>query len=222
MAPPRYPRLAYLWSPDAGAADDRVVAPAARSVWLQRRVVVEEKLDGANVVIWWEDARLQVASRGGPGAMDRAGQLGPLRARVNEQYVELRTLLDGGWALYAEWLWLTHTVHYDRLPDHLVALDLWHPDLGFADLSNRDERVQKSGLVGPPRLFAGILGTASALVALMGRSRFGSAPMEGVVLRRDDGEICKVLRPGFMHAKDDLIGRARNSLVGGPREAPGD
>lgn len=213
MTPPPYPRTSYLWPPDASVAGDRVVSAAQRSAWLQRRVVVEEKLDGANVVIWWENARPQVASRGGPGAMDRASQLGPLRARVNRQYDQVRSLLDGDWVLYAEWLWLTHTVHYERLPDYLVALDLWHPDSGFTDLSNRDDRVRGGGLVGPPRLFAGILGTADALVDLMGTSRLGSEPMEGVVLRRDDGASCKVLRPGFARAADDHIGRRVNRLV---------
>ncbi|MGH4020272.1 MAG: RNA ligase family protein [Pseudonocardiaceae bacterium] len=213
MVPPPYPRTPHLWAPAPEVAGDRVLDLAERQHWLQRPVVVEEKLDGANVSVWWEQAQPQVASRGGAGAMDRARQLGPLRARVNAAYDQLRSLLDGGWVLYGEWLWLTHTVHYDRLPDHLVALDLWHPEWGFADLLRRDERTQVSGLAVPPRLFTGVLGSLEMLFGLMGRSRFGTAPMEGVVLRRDDGAICKVLRPGFVRAGDDQIGRARNVLT---------
>lgn len=189
-----------------------MLSPAESRNWLQRPVVVEEKLDGANVAVWWEQALPQVASRGGPGAMDRAGQLGPLRARLNTAYEQLRSLLDGEWVLYGEWLWLTHTVHYDRLPDHLVALDLWHPKSGFADLLNRDERAHASGLVVPPRLFTGILGSTQGLLSLMGTSHFGTGPMEGVVLRRDDGAMCKLLRPSFVRASDDQIGRAHNVL----------
>lgn len=211
MAPPPYPRIPYLWVPDAGAAGDRLVAPAERPMWLRRPVVVEEKLDGANVSVWWEDGRPQVASRGGPGAMDRAGQIGPLRARINAAYDRIGALLDGSWVLYCEWLWLTHTVFYDRLPDHLVVLDLWHPELGFAELATRDARVQAIGMVVPPSLFTGVLGSAEVLVELMGQSRFSTAAMEGVVLRRDDGERCKVLRPGFARAGDDQIGRRRNT-----------
>lgn len=211
-----YPRVPYLWEPDGGATGDRVVPVAERAAWLRRPVVVEEKLDGANVAIWWADGRPQVASRGGPGAMDRAGQLGPLRARVDKQYGPLRALLAAGDVLYAEWLWLTHTVGYDRLPDHLVALDIWGPDAGFTDLPDRDGRLRRSGLVGPPRLFAGVLATADALLALMDTSRFGSNPMEGVVLRRTDGRICKVVRPGFVRAGNDRIGRTRNALVERP------
>jgi hypothetical protein len=37
---------------------------------------------------------------------------------------------------------------------------------------------------------------------LMGPSWFGSEPMEGVVLRREDGARCKVVRPGFSRRPD--------------------
>ena len=213
MAPPPYPRTSYLWASEAITRDDRVLAPAEISEWLRHPVVVEEKLDGANVSIWWERSRLQVASRGGPDAMDRGGQLGPLRSRVNAGYGQLQPLLANGLVLYAEWLWLTHTVRYDQLVDHLVVLDLWHPDEGFVELRERDRLSQAHELVVPPRLFGGVLGSEDALVKLMGRSRFGSELMEGVVLRKDDGQRCKVLRLGFVRAGDADIGRNRNVLA---------
>lgn len=219
MTPPPYPRTPYLWEPDFGSSDDRIVPRAERAEWLRRPVVVEEKLDGANVTIWTDGGRIQVASRGGPGAMDRAGQLGPLRARVNAQYEALHALLDGGRTLYAEWLWLTHTVSYDHLPDHLVALDVRLPDtgsvdVGFAEVATRDRLLADAGLAGPPRLFTGVLGTDKAVDALIGTSRFGEQSMEGVVLRRDDGARCKVVRRGFVRADDEHIGRARNRVRG--------
>ncbi|MGI9002004.1 MAG: RNA ligase family protein [Pseudonocardia sp.] len=214
MGPSPYPRTPYLWTPDGGAAGDLVLDPGERPDWLQRPVVVEEKVDGANVSVWCDGGRVQVASRGGPDAMDRAGQLGPLRARVGAAHDELAALLDGDWVLYGEWLWLSHTIHYERLPDHLIVLDLWHPKSGFADLPERDERVGASGLIIPPRLFSGVLGSADAILGLMGPSRFGTALMEGVVLRRGDGARCKVLRPGFVRAGDDHIGKVRNQLAG--------
>lgn len=133
---------------------------------------------------------------------------------MNAAYEQLWDLLGGGWVLYAEWLWLTHTFHYDHLPDHLVALDLWHPDRGFVARKQRDERVRASTLVVPPHLFSGALGSAGALIDLIGVSHFGTEPMEGVVLRRDDGRRCKVLRPGFVRAAVDHIDRARNELAG--------
>lgn len=213
MTPPPYPRTPYLWASGSSTHGDRVLAPAEIPDWLLHPVVVEEKLDGANVSIWWEQNQLQVASRGGPDAMDRGGQLGPLRSRVNAGYGQFRPLLENGLVLYAEWLWLTHTVRYDQLADHLVVLDFWHPDKGFVPLRERDRMSHVHELVVPPRLFTGVLGSADAVIRLMGRSRFGSELMEGVVLRKDDGQRSKVLRPGFVRAGDANIGRSRNVLA---------
>lgn len=214
MAPPAYPRIPYLWPTDSATSGDRVVPFADRAAWLRRPVVVEEKLDGANVCIWWEGNGLQVAGRGGPGAMDRGGQLGPLRARVAEEYEVLRPMLEKGLVVYAEWLWLTHTVEYDRLPDHLVVLDVLLTGAGFAPVHERDELCRLAGLVVPPRLFSGVLRTEYAVAGLLGPSTVGATLMEGIVLRRDDGAVCKVVRPGFVRADDDRIARRRNGLVG--------
>jgi hypothetical protein len=79
-APPPYPRVAHL-VPGRGSSDDINLNAGEVAALLASEVVVEEKLDGANVVLWLEDeGRIQCALRSGPGSMDRAGQLGPLRA----------------------------------------------------------------------------------------------------------------------------------------------
>jgi len=110
-------------------------------------------------------------------------------------------------------MWLTHSVRYDLLADYLVVLDFWHPDEGFMTMGERDRLSHEHELVVPPRLYAGVLGSEAALVQLMGKSRFGSEPMEGVVLRRQDGRRCKALRPDFVRAGDADIGRNRNILA---------
>lgn len=213
MAPPPYPRTPYLWASGPITRADRVLDPVEIPSWLQQPVVVEEKLDGANVSIWWKRSQLQVASRGGPDAMDRGGQLGALRSWVNASYAQLRPLLENGLTLYAEWMWLTHSVRYNQLADFLVVLDFWRSDGGFVPLPERDGLSHAHELVVPPRLFDGVLGSEAALMKLMGRSRFGSELVEGVVLRRSDGQRCKILRPGFIRAGDADLGRHRNALA---------
>ncbi len=114
---------------------------------------------------------------------------------------------------YAEWLWLTHTVGYERLPDYLIVLDILRSNIGFVPQLERDERCRSAGLVTPPRLWSGVLRTEKRLLDLIGPSKVGSTFMEGVVLRRDDGAVCKVVRPGFVRAGDDRIARHRNELA---------
>lgn len=204
-APPPYPRVAHLVA-GRGTRDDLVLGPGEVDELLAEPVVVEEKLDGASVVVWVEDGRLDCALRSGPGAMDRAGQLGPLRAWLAGHDHALRQVLDGGAALYAEWLLLTHSVAYDRLPGYLVALDLWLPGTGFAGVDERNHAMRDAGLATPPERWRGVAGTTATVEGLMGPSMWGPEPMEGVVVRRlgeGASRLAKILRVGFDRLDDE-------------------
>jgi len=207
-APPPYPRIPYLWR-SGNDRDDLVLDAASRSPWLTDSVVVEEKLDGANVSLWLERGSVHISSRGGAGAMDRAGQLGRLRAWAAEYDGALRPLLGTGLVVYGEWLWLTHGVRYDALPELLVVLDVWDRRTGFASAPERDSRARDSGLLVPPLLFAGVLRTPERLSDLLGTSRWSSSPMEGAVLRRGPGERVKVVRSDYRRRIDSEWRRSR-------------
>lgn len=220
IAPPPYLRTPYLIG--SGASTGDVVIPETdRQAWFRGHVIVEEKLDGANVAVWLgEHDRLQVAGRGGVDGMDRAGQLGRLRAWCAKRLPDLTALLAGELVAYGEWLWLEHSVPYDRLPDLLIFIDLWSPSHGFLPVDERDRRSEAHGFVSPPRLFEGVLGSRERLDALFGRSAFGSADAEGLVLRRSPTQRCKILAPGFRRRSDEewLRHRRYNHVLTDPSE----
>jgi len=221
--PPPYPRIPHL-PPGTGASrDDRVLSPGDARPFFVEEVTVEEKLDGASVALWLDDrGSVAAGTRGGVDAIDRAGQRGPLRAWAARRADQLRGLLADGWALYGEWLWFTHALAYERLPDWLIALDLCHPAHGFATHDARAQRVRTAGLCLPPEIDRGILGSAGSLSPLTRRSGFTDGPLEGVVVRRltatpGNLRVAKALAPGFA-AADDAGWRspARNALAAGP------
>lgn len=216
-APPAYPRVAHLVG-GRGTRDDLVLGEGDRQALLDGPVVIEEKLDGANVVLWVEDHQVKVALRSGEGASDRAGQLGPLRAWIAEHTDPLRTLLDGETAAYAEWLLLTHSVAYDQLPAYLVVLDLWDPATGFVLVAERDRRCRDAEVACVPTVWKGTPRTVDEVERHFGTSTFGHEPMEGLVVRTVDGRsprLAKILRPGFGRIDDDAwaSGRPRNQLA---------
>lgn len=195
-----YPRTPYLEAPPA--LSDAWVVPDPGS-WFRRRVVVEEKLDGANVTLWLDrDHRPRGAGRSGPTGRDRAGQFGRLRAWIAENDLRVRCLLGTDRLVFGEWLWLTHSVPYDRLPDYFVVLDVTSGE-GWCPISERDEFAKAANLPVPPRLFEGVLGNRGALTALVTTSQYGSKLAEGVVLRdTQTGERCKWVSPTFVQADD--------------------
>ncbi|NLV56241.1 MAG: hypothetical protein GXY13_11585 [Acidimicrobiales bacterium] len=218
-APAPYPRIAHL-AGGRGTSDDKVLSETDRARLLGSPVAIEEKLDGANVVLWLDDHVVRCALRSGPGGADRAGQLGPLRAWIAENNGALVGVLgDEPLGLYAEWLLLTHTVAYDRLPSYLVVLDLRHGDGSFVSVDERNERCERFGLASPPELWRGVPGSIEAVEARLGRSQVGSHDAEGLVvrsLRADaDPRLAKVWRPGFSPLPDSewSRGRPRNQLA---------
>jgi hypothetical protein len=216
-----YPRIAHLIG-GRGTKDDRTLETVQLDQLMAKEVVVEEKLDGANVVLWATDHRVECALRSGPGGIDRAGQLGPLRAWVAERTGRLRELLADGCVLYAEWLYIVHTVHYVSLPSYLVALDLRLPDCSFLAPDARTEACRAVGLPVPPELWRGVPGRVATLEALLGQSRWGPETAEGIVIRTVDGtepRIAKLLRSGFNPLKDDDWKRSRPHNTLADREA---
>jgi len=214
--PPPYPRIPHLVD-GRGTSDDVVLDPLDVAGLLGQPVLVEEKVDGANVMLWVDDGRIDAALRSGPGAMDRAGQLGPLRAWVSSNDQALREVLDGGTVLYAEWLLLTHSSAYDRLPSYLVALDLWRPAVGFLPVAERDAACAAAGLATPPHVWTGVAGSVANVERLIGPSAWGPAPAEGLVVRSlaEPSLRAKLVPAGFRRLDDEEWrgGRPRNHLA---------
>lgn len=201
--PPSYPRVPRL---DGADGDDIGVSREEARRWLEEPVIVEEKLDGANVAVWSEGRGcVEVAGRGGPGAMDRGQQLGRLRAWAGERLAGAEPALQDV-AVYGEWLWLEHSVAYGALPDLLIVLDVWSPTRGFLPVEERDRWAADAGLATPPRSRRGVVGGIDTLRVLTERSAYANGPAEGVILRRDHGDgafdRCKWVRPAFAR-KDD-------------------
>jgi hypothetical protein len=217
-APPPYPRVPHLLPWSAATRDDDVLSDEARRALLAQPVRVEEKLDGANVCLWSPDGRtIEVAGRGGAGAMDRARQLGRLRAWVAERLPALLPGMDRG-AVYGEWLLLSHGISYRRLPSLLVGLDVLAAD-GWLRLSDRDSHLWSMGLPAPPVLFEGKIRDQHQLRSLLDQpSRLGAPVLEGVILRSAEASadrfVAKVVRREHRAPSDAewRRGRPLNSL----------
>jgi hypothetical protein len=211
-----YPRIPHLAPGPGITRDDFVLSKAARERLLGGGVQIEEKLDGANMSFALCDGCVEVASRGGPGAIDRGDHLGRARAWAAEHSDDLRDLLANGCILYGEWLLTRHGVSYDALPDLLVGFDLFDPKAGWIPIQDRDERLHQASVATPHVLgeFDGVdLGSVDAL---MGQSTFGSPRMEGLIVRALDAHadvprLAKRMTEGVSRVTDEAFGRARKT-----------
>lgn len=196
---PRTPHLTLLGGLDV--RDDKVLTPRAAMEFLQAPLVVEEKIDGENLGLSVVEGRVVAQSRGSyvePGGTSFHG----LRSWLQPRAPRLADELGEALVLFGEWCAVRHSVPYDALPDWLLVFDVYDRRTeDFWPLDERDLLVESLQLASVPRVTTGTFDVA-ALEGLLGRSRVGSAPMEGIVMRNAERsqERAKLVRPDFVQA----------------------
>lgn len=169
--------------------------------------MVEEKLDGMNVMLWCEAGVVRVGTRGGEDTSDRSGERGRLRAWASMQSDQRAVQLHDRFVVYGEWLRRGHAVPYDRLPAELIAFDVLDRETGeFIGMDRRDMLFALLDIAKPPARFRGVLGSAAKLHELLGPSAFANALAEGLVIRTIDGRSPRLTK--YFDPKWQEIGSA--------------
>jgi ATP-dependent RNA circularization protein (DNA/RNA ligase family) len=186
---PHTPHLAWLGS--GTPRDDKLLSsPEARSL-LTGSVVVEEKLDGANLGISLDpDGALRFQNRGQYLEPPYSGQFQRLTPWIARHQSALSEVLGEGPILFGEWCAARHSVAYDQLPDWFLVFDVYDRVRGrFWSTNRRDMFAHRVGLPVVPQLFDGHT-TLAALKALVttAKSLFGSGTVEGLIVRKQSAE----------------------------------
>jgi hypothetical protein len=177
---------------------------------LSEPVVIEEKIDGANLGLSvGDDGRLRAQNRGQYLDLPQGGQFSRLPAWLAAHEADLAPELAGSLILFGEWCAARHSVTYDALPDWLLVFDIYDREAGrFWSATRRNEFCEKLGLPHVPTLFEGKTSLPALRKMLESQcSRFGGGGVEGVVIRRNDGSWlrgrAKLVRPDFTQAIDE-------------------
>lgn len=217
---PHTPHLAWLGA--GQPRDDKVLSPEEASAILTDEVLVEEKVDGANLGLSVdEDGEVRAQNRGTYLNLDAPhGQFKPLRRWIDARRHQIADALYPDLMLFGEWCYAVHSVQYLRLPDWFLAFDVYDRGVGeFWSAARRDALVGGLGLALVPRLGAGRF-DLRGLTALLGRSQLSDGPAEGLYIRRDEGDRlvarAKLVRREFVQAIDEHWSRRAlqtNTLV---------
>mgnify|MGYP005818105165 CR=1 FL=1 len=207
----RFPHTPHLaWLGPGAPRDDKVLAPAeAQALLAGEVVVVEEKLDGANLGLSLApDGGLRAQNRGQYLYEPHAGQFARLPGWLAQHEAALREVLTPQLILFGEWCALTHSIAYTALPDWFMAFDVYDRESKrFWSLARRNALLQRIGIAAVPEVAHGRL-TLDALKRLLEAipSACGAPHVEGFVLRRDAGDWCearaKIVRADFVQAID--------------------
>ncbi|MDR1533734.1 MAG: RNA ligase family protein [Planctomycetota bacterium] len=202
----KFPSTPHLVAP-AGIdlRGDKSLSEAKREEFLRHELVVEEKIDGANLGVSFDgEGNLRVQNRGAYLELPGAGQWRLLGDWLAPRLDALFDNLGDRHILFGEWCRARHSLFYDRLPDWFLGFDLYDREAGrFLAAARRDGLLAKMSLARVPFLARGRF-SLSNLGNLLPRSRFSDQPAEGLYLRRDRGgwleERAKLVRPEFIQS----------------------
>jgi len=176
-APPRihkYPRTQHIEGSRLGPGDEDLDAvPFAELAGVP--LVVEEKMDGANAAVSFDDeGRLWLQSRGHfltGGAREK--HFAALKPWAHANADALRERLGSRYVMYGEWLFAKHTVYYDALPHHFLEFDvLDREDGSFLSTERRRALLAGAPVASVPVLAERAFRRQPDLVALVGRSLY--------------------------------------------------
>jgi hypothetical protein len=187
----KFPHTPHLvWFGNGSPRDDKVLKPAEVTEFLSGEVIVEEKVDGANLGLsLGPDGRVRAQSRGNYLASGRShAQWNPLWPWLAERRAILENGLSGGLMLFGEWCYARHTVPYDALPDWFLGFDIFEPgSRRFWPVDRRNAWLHECGLASVPEVKRGRI-QLKQVTPLLATSAVGHIPMEGIYLRRDNSE----------------------------------
>lgn len=202
---PHTPHIAWLGKDEP--RDDKLLSAQEVDALLAGEVVVEEKLDGANLGIsLGSDDKLRVQNRGDYLIPPLVGQFSRLADWLEKHRLMLTEKLGSHLVLFGEWCAARHSLDYDALPDWFVMFDVYDREQGkFWSSTRRNMLAEELGISVVPQVLRGHL-TLPVLKELLAsqRSNFRQGKMEGLVVRRESADWClaraKLVRAEFTQA----------------------
>lgn len=203
---PSTPHLAWLGQTTV-PRNDKLLSASDQQALLAGEVLVEEKIDGANIGLSLsENGTLLAQNRGQYLTAPYTGQFMRLPEWLMQHEEKIRDQLNAPLILFGEWTAARHSIRYDRLPDWFLLFDVYDRAAGgFWNSRRRDALASAAGLAIVPTLLRGQTDLAELKQLLaQGSSQYRAGPMEGLVVRRETTDWCecraKLVRADFTQA----------------------
>lgn len=170
----KYPRTPHLQGSKLQIGDEDLSQIPASKI-LGKYLVIEEKVDGANTAISFDDdGNLLLQNRGHyltSGYRERHYDL--FKKWATNHMNELFEILGTKYIMYGEWLYAKHTVYYDALPHYFLEFDIYDKENKvFLDTETRHKMLKDSIVVSVPVLQKGIFKNVKEILCYLGNSNY--------------------------------------------------
>ena len=210
----KFPSTHHLATLDAvDIRGDKVLSESERNEFLLHELIIEEKIDGANLGISFDsEGNIRTQNRGAYLNLPTSGQWKKISDWLEPRTDELFEHLSDHFILFGEWCYAQHSIFYDRLPDWFLGFDIYDKRVGrFLSSEHRNVLLRKMRIAQVPVVARGHF-AYSEIIELLSTSKFSDQSAEGLYLRFDQGnwlaQRAKLVRPAFIQSMEQHWSRA--------------
>jgi len=218
----KFPRTRHIY--DAGGSgvgrEDLLMDKKEAIPFHSREVIVEEKIDGANLGISvTAEMQMIFQNRSKIITSSSATQWKLLDDWVKNHPGLWSVLTSPDVILFGEWCYARHSIHYAKLPDYFVAFDIYLKDKEkFVSREELQRRLEGSGIAIIRKIIQGVIRTKEEYLTLLDTiSSYHDGFVEGVYVRIDSNDYNedrgKIVRPDFIQNIDDGDHWMKQTLV---------
>ncbi len=181
---------------------DKIISENERLLLSSKKVIIEEKIDGANLGISFNsDTELRLQNRGSFLIEPLSGQWKALPDWLKLHRDELFDCIHDRYIIFGEWCYAKHSIFYDSLPDYFLVFDVFDKTKEtFLTRSKRNMLLSKTNLHCVPLIDEGPV-VLNNLKDYIKKSKFSNEISEGIYLRIESSEYvdvrAKIVRSDF-------------------------
>ena len=202
----RFPHTPHLaWLGQGTPRDDKVLSASEAEEFLEHPIVLEEKVDGANLGFSVDgDGAIRAQNRGQYLQRPFSGQFARLNGWLALHEEGLVDALAESLVLFGEWVAAVHSLEYGRLPDYFLVFDVYdRSKMRFWSTARRNAFATRHGL-----FVVHQVGKGHYRLNALGRmiestpSVYREGVCEGIYLRHESGDWllarAKLVHPDFV------------------------
>lgn len=201
----RFPHTSHIaWLGEGEPRDDKVLSKNEAEAFLAHTVVLEEKVDGANLGFSvGGDGEVRAQNRGQYLSCPFTGQFARLNEWLAIHEVALFEALGESLILFGEWVAAVHSLEYPGLPDYFLVFDVYDRNARrFWSTTRRNALASRLGLRSVHQIGMGHyrLSVLKQMIATT-PSAYRGGGCEGIYFRLEDTDWliarAKLVHPDF-------------------------
>ncbi len=180
----KFPKTPYIFS--KGTREDKILDKDKVKLFLESNVIIQEKIDGNNLMIFADEAGPHFKSRSSiVTGYDTKFKSLDLWYKTHEK--EIKKISDKNLYLIGEWVFWKHSIHYLSLPSYFIAYDIFDAnEQKFLSQKKVSRILNNTKIVYNQPIYEGSINGKDNLEHLIENSNFGASKKEGLVIRIDD------------------------------------